>query len=69
MIKLPDNYIIVMENSKAVLAHNERKQEYVAWTKDATNGVCWGHYFSYNEFFDMKQEQALRLAIAAYEKK
>ena len=47
MVNLPKNYEIVKESKSAVLAINEKKMEYVAWTKDANNGVCWGRYYSF----------------------
>jgi hypothetical protein len=62
-VTLPMGYTMVEENDVAVLAHNEHKQEYVAWTKDATGGVCWGHYFSY---WHQPKEYAYEDAYKAY---
>ena len=66
-VKLPKRHVMIMENEKAVLAHNETKEEYVAWTKDVTGGVCWGVYIPY--WYDTSQEEALQRAIKAYNKK
>lgn len=70
MINLPEGYTIVQENDIAILAHNVRKQEYVAWTKDINGGVCWGHYFSYNKIISENEPiDALNKAKKAFKEK
>jgi len=66
MVKLPANYTLIDESGRAVLAHNEVKREYVAWSKDTTGGVCWGHYFSYYDNYKLSKEKAYELAWKAF---